>query len=141
SGELPPLPALLVLVLLLLGPITFRALIAVAELPVYLVGSSKNRFERTAAAVATTIATLVTSGFSTAALTVLGAACAWGRRFPYAVLLLVGAAAIEGWPAAPLVLAGLCCVRLAWRLTVRPPKLWHPLPRPTVKTPLVWARC
>ncbi|HEY4451784.1 MAG TPA: CHAT domain-containing protein [Solirubrobacteraceae bacterium] len=153
SGELPTLPALLVLVLLLLGPITFRALIAVAGLPVYLLGSSKHRLERTAAfvlieqwlwragAVATTIAALVTSGFSTAALTVLGAVCAWGRRFPYAVLLLVGAAAIEGWPAAPLVLAGLCCVRLAWRLTVRPPKLWHPLPRPTVKTPLVWARC
>ena len=152
-GELPPLTALLVLVLLLLGPVTFRLLIALLELPSYLVGSSKNRLERTAAfvlieqwvwraaAVATTIATLATSGLSTAALTAVGAACAWRRRFPYAVLLLVGAAAIQGWPAAPLVLAGLCWVRLAWRLTVRPPKLWHPLPRPTVKTPLVWARC
>jgi hypothetical protein len=152
-GVLPPLTALLVLVLLLLGPITFRLLIALLELPTYLVGSSKNRLERTAAfvlieqwvwrsaAVTTTIATLATSGLSTAALTAVGAACAWRRRFPYAVLLLVGVAAIEGWPAAPLVLAVICCARLAWRLAVRPPKLWHPLPGPTVKTPLVWVRC
>ena len=139
--------------LLLVGPVAILFLLACVEMAVHLRTSSTPGLDRIAAvqvmagplrwfiAVAVAVAALAESGVVGLAAVALPGILLWrGVLIPSAVLA-VGGSAVTGWSRTPLILAGLCVATATWRLTARPPKLWHPFPATRLALgPMTWLR-
>jgi hypothetical protein len=153
AGVYPLGLGLLGAVLLAAGPFLGRLVIASVEVVVDLLRTSDSGLERIAAfqllsgpawACALTITavfTVIEAGVLEVLVLVGPALLIWRKRLATAALTGLAGAAIAGWPTAPLVFVALIVAVITWRLSSRPPKLWHPLPAVGWRAgPLTWLR-
>lgn len=153
AGVYPLGDGVLFSALLLAGPVVLLLAIGLIGAAVHVVTESKPGMERAAAikvvidplwwlliAVCAALA-VVEGGLLGAAAIVVPALLVWQRHLALAAIAGLAAAALTGWPAAPLILAGVAAAAVAWRSSARPPELWHPFPRVDWRRePRAWLR-
>ena len=130
-----------------------RLVIASVEVVVDLLRTSDSGLERivafqllsgpawACALTVTAVVTVMEGGVLDVLVLVAPALLIWRKRLEAAVFSGLAGAAIAGWPAAPVVFVALIAAVIIWRLSSRPPKLWHPLPAVGWRAgPLTWLR-